>query len=109
MAISKFNKTSVYFDVNTEGFQFCKLKELKEGQVYKLLGLFTRDGKFGTYPVFIVDGWLVDGTPSMTEVVKSILADSEAVADIKAGKAGIKMRTYTNQFGKQYGIDYVDI
>ena len=109
MAISKFNKTSVYFDVNTEGFQFCKLKELKEGQVYKLLGVFTRDGKFGTDPVFIVDGWLVDGTPSMTEVVKSILADSEAVADIKAGKAGIKMRTYTNQFGKQYGVDYVDI
>lgn len=106
---SKYNKQSVYFDVDTEGFQFCKLKELKLDTTYKLLGVFTKDGKFGTYPIFIVDGWLVDGTPSMTDTVKLILSDSEAVADIKAGKVGIKVRTYENNFGKQFALDYVDI
>lgn len=109
MAISKFNKQSVYFDVDTEGFQFCKIKELKLDTDYKLLGVFLKDGKFGTYPIYIVDGWLVDGTPSMAETVKLILADPEAVADIKNGKAGIRVRTYDNQFGKQFAIDYVDM
>lgn len=109
MAISKFNKQSVYFDVDTDGFKFCKIKELKLDTDYKLLGVFLKDGKFGTYPIFIVDGWLVDGTPSMAETVKLILADPEAVADIKAGKAGIRVRTYDNQFGKQFAIDYVDM
>lgn len=109
MAISKYNKTSVYFDVNTEGFEFTKVAELKEGETYKLLGLFLKDGKFGTYPVYIIDKWLVSGTPAQADVVRSILNDPEAVEDIKNGKAGIKMRTYENQFGKQHAIDYVDI
>ena len=106
---SKYNKQSVYFDVDTDGFEFCKFKELKVGTDYKLLGVFLKDGKFGTYPIFIVEGWLVSGTPSMAETVKMILNDPEAVNDIKAGKVGIKVRTYDNNFGKQYAVDYVDL
>lgn len=110
MSISKFNKTTVKFDVDTSNFKFCKLKELDPAKTYKLLGMYINTkSKFGEVPVFIIDGWLVDGTASMVETVKLILADTETVADIKAGNCGIKVRTYENNFGKQYSVEYVDI
>lgn len=106
---SKYNKSSFNFGVDTKDFKSCKVRELKEGEVNTLLGVFVRDGKFGKTPNFIIDGWVVYGTESMLETVQEILADQEACEEIKAGKVGIRMRTYENSFGKQYTIDYVDI
>lgn len=107
---SKYNKgNGVYFDINTDGFNTCKVKDLDINKQYKLLGVFVFNGKFGKTPAFICDGWIVYGTESMLTTIEEILADPEAVADIKAGKVAIKARTYENSFGKQYAIDFIDI
>lgn len=92
-------------------FNFSKYN--RAGQEYKTLGgLFEESGeiihpirsiyintksKFGDAPVIVSDGYNINLPKHMTATVTEMLADSEAMALIRAGRVGIKPYQYTNE------------
>lgn len=92
-------------------FNFSKYN--RAGQEYKTLGgLFEEQGdlicpvrsiyintkgKFGDAPVVVSDGFNINLPKHMTATVQEIIADPEAMAEIRAGKVGIKPYEYTNE------------
>lgn len=110
---NKFNK-SVSFNVDTTGFNYVKLADLydeKNKPVYKLDGCFISVGNINTAPVFILTDRkeLVNMPSHLTDTVKDILADNEAVEDIKNGKAGFTVYEYESHGKKCYSIRFVDL
>lgn len=112
MFASKFNKT--VFTVNTKGFTFTKLADLYAANgadaVYKLDGLYISRGKLGEQPIFICDklNQLVNVPAHLTDTAKKILADAEAVQEIKDGKVGFTIYKYESHGRDCYGINFVD-
>lgn len=110
---TKFNKVAHHVD--TEGFTYTNLNELydakKPEKTFKIDWLFVRNGKYGTHPIFIdVAGKRMVNIPShMTAVSESILADGEAVENVKAGKVGFKIYQYTSHNRECYGVEFVDM
>lgn len=110
---SKFNK-SVNFDIDTNGFTYGKLADLynpNEKAVYKIDGCYIQKGNLDVAPVFIVaDKKMLVNIPShLTETVREILNDEEAVDDIRNGKAGFTIYEYESHGKKCYSIRFVDI
>lgn len=115
---NKFNKGSA-FSIDTTGFEYRKLDTLEEGEIVKLYGLFinakrTRRKKWDS-PVAIAENCFYNLPTYMADSVREILADNEAVADIKAGKVGFIRRDYTykdQDTGEDLegiGIEWVDL
>lgn len=104
------------FDVDTKDYAFTSLgelyKEYGEKKEYKLQGLFiNKKSKFGSQPVAIIEGCLIDLPSHMTEQVNTILADPEQIEDIKNGTAGFTIYSYENKkFGNVcYSVNFIDI
>lgn len=115
---NKYNKGS-NFSIDTTGFEYRNLNSLEEGEVVVVRGLFvnakrTRRKKWDS-PVAIADNCFYNLPTYMTEQVRDILADSEAVADIQSGKVGFVRRDYTykdSDTGEDVdgiGIEWVDL
>ena len=98
------------FNVDTENFEFCKVKELEINKEYKLLGTFINNSEFGKQAVFIIDGKLVDMPNHVTEITETILNDDEMIDDINKGKIYFKTYTYTSKKYKKecYGIEFIE-
>ena len=114
----KYNKGSA-FDVNTTGFVYRNLSELKPGEIVMLYGLFvnakrTRRKKWDS-PVAIGEDCFWNLPTYMTDQVRDILADAEAVSDIQSGKVGFIRRdytykdAYTGEDVDGIGIEWVDL
>lgn len=115
---NKFNKGSA-FTVDTTGFEYRSLSTLAEGEIVKLCGLFingkrTRRKKWDS-PVAIAENCFYNLPSYMTEQVREILADNEAVADIRSGKVGFVRRDYvykdqdTGEDIDGIGVEWVDL
>lgn len=115
---NKYNKGSA-FSIDTTGFEYKNLNTLKEDEVVVVRGLFvnakrTRRKKWDS-PVAIADDCFYNLPTYMTEQVRDILADAEAVADIQSGKVGFVRRDYTYKDADSgedvdgIGIEWVDI
>lgn len=109
-----FNK--VTFSVNTEGFDYCKLKDLyepksKEQRIFVLDGLFVNKSPLGESPVFICAPLkkLINIPSHMTDTCKAILRDSDAVQAIEEGKVGFTIYTYEARGRECYSIRFVDL
>lgn len=110
---SKFNK-GVSFDIDTKGFTYVKLSDLHSEDpkaVHKIDGLFINKGKLETQPVFInADKKQLVNIPShLTETAREILADNDAVNDIKNGKVGFTIYTYESHGKTCYGVKFADL
>ena len=112
---AKHNKGGIDWGVNTDGFEFVQraeaYKENKE-TVHTVKGLYINTkGNFGDHPVAICDGYFLDLPENLLDDVKEILKSEEDIADIKAGKVGIKIEEYQSEKFKKtcYGIRWVDI
>lgn len=114
---SKYNKGNK-FAIDTEGWsEYRDLKSLyKENGddfIYPIHGFYiNRKSQFGDAPVIICDGYFVNCPKHLLDTVYDILASEEAIADINAGKAGFRIRTYEAKNYKNkkcYSIEFVDV
>lgn len=113
MAITKFNKgNSIDWNYKTEGFEFKNASELEVGKIYKVHGCFTTpDSGYGVGGIIILDDCLLNAPSSYVATVKDIMADTESVEDIKAGKVGVKIDTYVSKKFKRtgYSLEFVEL
>lgn len=112
--MERFNHNNI-FDVETSGFKWVDLKTLYDTdpeKQYKVLGLFTNNsGKFGTEPVVIVDGFLVNLPRHLLVAVQQMLDSDEIVQYIKDGHCGFKIYQYhSSRYNRDaYSIEWLDI
>lgn len=114
MGISKFNAggNRVDWEVNTEGWQIKKLRDLTIGQVYPLKGFFTtKDIKgFGEGAILISAGELVSIPSRYAPLLKDMLKDVETVGEVKAGVCGFKYdKIPTNKGNDAYVVEFVEM
>ena len=112
--MQQFNHNNI-FDVDTTNFKWVDLKTLyatNPEQQYKVLGLFTNNGgKFGTEPVAIVDGFLVNLPRHLLDAVQQMLDSNEIVQYIKDGHVAFKIYEYhSNKYNRDANsIEWLDI
>lgn len=120
---SKYNKQGNRFNYtipeNSEHV-FVKASELFEtipaneaGVVVKSLYINTK-GKYGEHGVIVCDepAILIDCPNHMTDTIKAMIADDEAVEAIKAGKLAVSAYKYDTKnaaSGFAYGLEFIDI
>lgn len=112
---SKFNKAS--FGIDTTDFPYVKLIDIynseKDGGgdvVHPINGLYVHKSPMGDSPVIIdAENKRLVNLPQYTgDTIREILADSEAVDDIKANKVGYTIYEYESHAKKCCGITFVD-
>lgn len=112
---STFNKSS--FGIDVKEFPFVKLSDIysseKEGGndvVHPINGMYIHKSKLGDAPVIIdaENKRLINLPQFISETVRDILANSEAVDAIKDNKVGYTIYEYESHSKKCYGITFVD-
>ena len=100
MGIEKFNQTKVRWNVNTDGFIYKKLADLKEGVKYPLMGMFVSgDHGYGEGAVLITDNEYVNIPERYVDIIRVMTADDEIIKDIQDNKCAFSFKTFTS---KQY-------
>lgn len=116
--MSKYNKGGVTFEVDIKNFHFVTLEQLfaRDGgkTIFGIDGLYiNKKSSFGEHPVAIVavEEMLVDLPAHLTEDVKEMLSDPEAIEAIKNGHGGFSVEMYEQKQYKKtcYGIRWEDI
>ena len=117
MTFSKKHNTTGYkfsFEI-PEDFEYYDLKQLVKkyktvNKNYRINAIYiNRKGQFGHQAVLATDDELVNAPLHMTDTFKEILSDSDSIGMIESGVAGFKIYTYENQYGKQAGLEFVDL
>lgn len=111
---NKFNK-GVNFNIDTTGYNYTKLADLYNANgadvIFTVNGMYVFKGKIETAPVFILKDsrQLVNMPAHLTDTVREILNDRDAVEDVKRGAVGFTIREYESHNKKCYTINFVDI
>lgn len=120
---SKYNKQGSRFNYTIpEGSEhvFVKASELFEtipaneyGIVVKSLYINTK-GKYGEHGVIVCaePAILIDCPNHMTDTIKAMMADDEAIEAINAGKLAVSAYKYDTKnaaSGFAYGLEFIDI
>lgn len=114
------NKGQKIFDFQlSKDAPYRKLQDEKPGSVYIVAGFFiskSKNPKFEDHPVAIVKdikleagGFYIDLPSHLTDSVKQIMADADAVAEVNAGHCGIRITEYDNDMGHFNGIEFINI
>ena len=115
MSIVKFNHISPFTFKAGDNFPYYNLKSLYESngpdKVYRFLAIHINDkGRYGDQPVALTGNYYVNMPSHLNDDVMQMIRDPEIVAQINAGKAGFKIRPYTNRNGgTSYSVEWVDI
>lgn len=108
MSLTRYNRTGINWGIETEGFPYVKLSDLKEGETYVLRGCFvTPDNGYGAGAVLITDDKLVNIPQRYVELVNTIRSTKEDVKDIMEGKVGFHYETFVNPKYKNAGYTIV--
>lgn len=111
----RFNKVKARFVYKVpEETPFASPSELVElngiDKVYPLRACYiNKKGYYGEEAVLITDTHFVNAPKHILEVAKDILNDEQSIQLINDGKVGFKLYQYVNKFGKQIGIEWVDL
>ena len=93
---NRYNKGN-RFDVDTTGYDYIKLSDLKTGVVYPLLGVYVNfKSMYGPAPVAIIERHFVNLPAHLLNDVQDMLSDHEMIEAIMSGKAGFSVREYTD-------------
>lgn len=112
---NRHNKGAIDWGIDTSNFSFVTREEAYKANpenVHKLCGLYINTkGKFGDHPVAICENAFIDFPDYMTDDIKEILANTEEVEEIKAGKVGFKIEEFQDKKFKKtcYGVKWVDL
>ncbi len=116
MSITRFNKSEAYFTYDREKSRpYTNLetlyKKYGKNKVYKVLGLYINEGKFGEQGSAVLEDVQVNLPKHLVPVIKEIRSDEKLVSDINAGKVGFKIYAYISKKYnvKAYSIRWVDI
>ena len=120
MSITRFNKggngENSYFIYDKEKSRpYTKLetlyKENGKDKVYKVLGLYINEGKFGEQGSAVLEDVQVNLPKHLVPVIKEIRSDEKLVSDINVGLVGFKIYPYISKKYnvKAYSIRWVDI
>lgn len=113
MAITKFNKhNSIDWEYKTDGFEFKKASEMELEKVYPIHGVFTTpDNGYGIGGVVILDDCLMNAPAGDVATIQEIMADADTIAEIKAGKCGVKVNTFVSKKFKRtgYSLEFVEL
>ena len=118
MSITRFNKNgnNPYFIYDREKSRpYTNLetlyKKYGKDKVYKVLGLYVNEGKFGEQGTAVLDDVQVNLPKHLVPVIKEIRADEQLVLDINAGKVGFKIYPYISKKYnvKAYSIRWVEL
>lgn len=105
---SRNNKASFEIPFDTSNFDFVKCADLQDDVTYQVYGYFSVTGQYGKQYNLITDKFYVTLPKHMTDAIDAFTDDD--VADIKAGKVGIKKRIYKSKQGKDCAtIVWVDM
>ena len=113
----KYNKVNTIFDIDIKDFDFMDGYDFiaKYGNnIVKIDGLYiNKKGLYNDHPVAILvdEKKLLDLPSHMTETVKEILSDEEAINLIKKGMVGVKAHNYTDtKYHKEcVGFEWCDL
>lgn len=108
MSITSHNKTmnSVEWGYETKDFPFKKCSEVELDTPMKIHGVFvTADNGYGEGACAILDNAILNMPARFVDIVRDIIADQEAVTEIKEGRAGIKVSTFISKKYKRTGYD----
>ena len=111
----KYNVVKPSFDFKpSDDAEYIKPSELVQlngiDAAYQLRACYiNKKGLYGNEPVLITDAFLVNAPTHFAETVENVLKDANAVKLINTGKVGFKFYEYENRYGKQYGIQWVDM
>ena len=98
MGIEKFNRKSTKWSIETEGFEYIKLKDLTAGEHYPLRGMFiSKDHGYGEGAVLITDKCYVNIPESNLELVKKILDDPESIELMDTGHAEFSYSVFRSE------------
>lgn len=101
------------FDI-PEHFEYVNLQELVDRNgleaIYKINALYiNKKGKFGDAPVIATDTNLVNAPQHLLATVLDVLEDQASRLLIDNGEVGFKIYEYTNSYGLNYAVEWVDI
>lgn len=112
----RFNTPTASFTFEMDGkiLPFCDLKAMADQNgieaVYQLKMLYiNKGGKFGDAPCLVTVNNIINAPSHMLDNVKDILNDQISVNMINNGEVGFKLYSYSNKFGQQYAVEWVDI
>lgn len=116
MSITRFNESIAYFTYDKEKSRpYTNLetlyKEHGKDKVYKVLGLYINEGKFGEQGSAVLEDVQVNLPKHLNNVVKEIRSDEKLISDINAGLVGFSIYEYIpkNYNIKAYSIRWVDL
>ena len=116
MSITRFNTSEAYFTYDREKSRpYTNLESLYKlngkDKVYKVLGLYVNEGKFGEQGSAVLEDVQVNLPKHLVPVIKEIRSDEKLVSDINAGLVGFKIYPYISKKYnvKAYSIRWVDI
>lgn len=107
---TQHNKPKAQFNYELTDHQYTTLKELDQDTVYLVQGLYINDNSlYGDAPVIVTDKYLVNAPQHLTKQVNKIIRDPRSVKQINDGLVGFKIVSYTNDYGQQLTIEWVDL
>ena len=78
--------------------------------VYPVKGMFiNKKGAFGDELVIVTDTHLVNAPSYLVDTAKQIMSNEKDVQAINDGLVGFKFYEYTNKFGKQIAVEWIDV
>lgn len=117
MSFAKKHNTAGYkfsFEI-PNNFEYYDLQQLAKkyktlDKEYRINAVYiNRKGKYGHQAVLVTDNELVNAPLHMTDTFKDILSDSDSIGMIESGVAGFKIYAYENEYGKQAGLEFIDL
>lgn len=95
-------------------FEFVKPKVLFDengaDKIYQVRSMFINTkSEFGPSPNIVTDFCIITAPSFMIDTIKEIMQDSESISSVNKELVGVKIYTYKNRYGTQYGLEWVDI
>lgn len=116
MKITDFNESIVYFTYDKEKKrEYHNLKDLYQengsDKVYKVLGLYVNESKFGEQGSAVLDDIQVNLPKHLVPSIKEIRGNESLINDINEGRVGFQIYEYKprNYDKIAYSIRWVDI
>lgn len=98
------------FSINTEGFEFKKISEFPlETELTVRGALISKGCKYGDSASIILDNCFMNIPSHLVDDVKDLLSDSDAIAQVEAGKLACSIYEYEDRNGIiQRSIKWID-
>lgn len=102
------------FAVNTEGFEYKKLKDLYEtngpDHVYTVCAIYiNRSGRYGDAPVFATPEYYVNLPSHLLKDAEDFLASSDAIESINERHMGFRIYSYELNGNVNYSVSFVNL